>query len=116
MAEVDYDDNQALVSALKGQQFLIITLSVYVPGDLHGRIVKAAGEAGVPYVMPNIYGSDVQNPAVMEQSMNGRMCKERFADFEGVDTSWVVLVCGFWYEWSLALKKPFFGFDIADEA
>jgi len=116
VAEIDYDDKEALISALKGQQFLIITLSVTAPGDLHGRIVKAAGEAGIPYVMPNIYGSDIQNPAILEESMNGRMYKERFADFEGVDTSWIVLVCGFWYEWSLALKKPFFGFDIADRS
>ncbi|KAF2492505.1 NAD(P)-binding protein [Lophium mytilinum] len=116
VAEVDYDDNSALTSTLKGQQFLIITLSVTAPGDLHGRIVKAAGEAGVPYVMPNMYGSDIQNPAIMNESLNGKMYKERFADFEGVDTSWVALVCGFWYEWSLALKKPFFGFDIEDRS
>ncbi|KAF2818003.1 putative oxidoreductase CipA [Mytilinidion resinicola] len=113
VAEVDYDDRQALISALKGHQFLIITLSVTAPGGLHGNIVKAAGEARIPYVMPNMYGSDIQNPAIMEESMNGRAYKERLADFDGVDTSWVALVCGFWYEWSLALDKATFGFDIA---
>ena len=113
MVEVDYDSISELITALKGNRFLIITLSVATPGDIHGRIVKAAGEAGIPYVMPNIYGGDIQNSAIMNESMNGKAYKERLADFEGVDTSWVVLVCGFWYEWSLALKKPFFGFDIA---
>ena len=104
------------MSALKGQHFLIITLSVIAPGDLHRKIVKAAAEAGIPYVMPNVYGGDNQNPAILEESMNGRMYKERFADFEGVHTSWVVLVCGSWYEWSVALGKPGFGFDIANRS
>ena len=116
LVEVDYDDHQALVSALKGQQFLIITLAVTVPGDLHGRIVKAAGEAGIPYVMPNIYGSDIQSRAILEETLNGRMYRERLAEFEGLGSSWIVLVCGFWYEFSLAAKKPFFGFDIADRS
>lgn len=116
MVEVDYDDNQALIAVLKGQQFLIITLSVFAPSDLHGKIVKAASEAGVQYIMPNIYGGDIQNPRVLEESMNGKSYKERFAELKSVKATWIVLVCGFWYEWSLALNKPFFGFDIPNRS
>ncbi|KAK4945609.1 hypothetical protein LTR10_015228 [Elasticomyces elasticus] len=47
-------------------------------------IVRAAGEAGVRYVMSNIYGGDIQNPAVMQESMNGKAYRDRLADFEGL--------------------------------
>jgi hypothetical protein len=91
---------------------LVITLSVAAPAKVHSMLVKAAGKAAVPYVMPNLYGGDIQNTAVMQESMNGKAYRERLADFEGIETSWIALVCGFWYEFGLALKKPFFGFDI----
>lgn len=117
MTQVDYEaDIQELVSALKGQEFLIITLSVAAPAKVHSIIVKAAGEAGVPYVMPNFYGGDIQNPAIMRESMHAKAYRERLADFEAVDTSWIALVCGSWYEWGLTLNKPFFGFDIANKS
>ncbi|KUJ07074.1 oxidoreductase CipA [Mollisia scopiformis] len=116
VAVVDYDDDASLIPALTGQQFLIITLSMNAPGDLHARILKAAGEAGVSWVMPNIYGGDIQNKAVMEETLNGKSYKARLAEFEGVNVSRVVLVCGFWYEFGLASKEPFFGFDVADRS
>ena len=46
-AAIDYEDDQSIVEALKGQEFLAITLGVFAPQDLHSRIVKAAAEAGV---------------------------------------------------------------------
>lgn len=116
IVEVDYNKQDTLISALQGQQFLVISLSVSAPPDLHGRIVKAAGEAGVPYVMPNLYGGDIQNPAVMMEGTFGENYKKRLSEFEGVPTSWIGLVCGQWYEWSLALKKIFFGIDISEKS
>jgi tryptophan synthase beta chain len=53
IAQVDYDDEASIIAALKGQQFLIITMSVTAPRDTHSRLVKAAAKADVPYVMPN---------------------------------------------------------------
>jgi len=53
---VDYNDEASLVKALKGQHFLVITLSVSAPPDTHSKLTSAAAKAGVPYVMPNIYG------------------------------------------------------------
>ena len=112
--EVDYDDDAALVSALEGQQFLVICLSVLSPKDLHGRLAAAAGKAGVPYVMPNAYGcptpaeirpgdfySPIVHAAVNDVTSNGF-------------SSPVTLACGTWYEWSLATGERSFGFTIAD--
>jgi len=49
-AVVDYSSHASLVDALKGQDFLIITLGVRAPPELHGQIVAAAAEAGVKWV------------------------------------------------------------------
>lgn len=112
VVEVDYNDEESLLSALRGQQFLIITLAVSAPQDLHSKIVKAAGKAGVLYVMPNLFGGDVQNDGYVETSMIGEIYRDRLQDFENSGTSSITLVCGFWYEWSLGLPEPWFGFDI----
>lgn len=108
----DDDGGEALVAALKGQHFLIITLSVFTPPDTHGKIVKAAVKAGVPYIMPNVYGFDFQNRKLSEESMYGITGLEYCAEIEGLGGSYVAMVCGFWYEWSLALGEQWFGFDV----
>ncbi|KAE8440888.1 hypothetical protein EG329_006355 [Mollisiaceae sp. DMI_Dod_QoI] len=111
VARIDYADEDSLVSALQGQQFLVITLSVFVPPDTHGKLIKAAAKAGVPYVMPNIYGGDILSTSLQQAKIyDGRPI---LAEIEGAGvSSYIVLVCGFWYEWSLALPQPWFGFDI----
>lgn len=50
---INYDDEAAIVDALKGQQFLIITMAVTAPADTELKLIRAAAKAGVPYVMPN---------------------------------------------------------------
>src|SRR5579871_5051589 len=50
---VDYNSHESLVTALKGQDCLIITLSVFAPEDQHAKLVKAAADAGVPWIVPN---------------------------------------------------------------
>ena len=116
MAQVNYDDDgQSLVSALQGQQFLVITLSVRAPPETHSKLVKAAAKAGVPYIMPNVYGSDIQNKSLREEDLYGATSLQRCADIESSGASYIAMVCGFWYEWSLALGEPCFGFDIKNK-
>ena len=74
VVEIDYNDRDSLVAALKGQQFLVITLPVTAPHGSHSSIGKAAVEAGVPYIMPNVYAQDVFHPALREQA-HARSCK-----------------------------------------
>lgn len=109
---VDYDDEESLISALRGQQFLIITLSVRAKKEVHTQIVTAASKAGVPYIMPNIFGGDAANANVLNDPVIGTLYQERIGEVEKSGSAYVVLVCGQWYEWSLALPKPWFGFDI----
>ena len=109
------DDEQALVSALQGQQFLVITLSAQAPPDTHSKIVKAAAKAGVPYIMPNVYGSDIQNKSLCAEDLYGTGCLERCAEIESLGISYIAMVCGFWYEWSVAFGDASFGFDIKNK-
>ncbi|KAL6719313.1 hypothetical protein ACLMJK_003552 [Lecanora helva] len=110
--QVNYDDEQSLVSALRGQEFLIITLSVQSPPDLHTKIVQAAVKAGVPYIMPNAYGFDYANETLQKEDVFSQTCLGYCKDVESRGASYVAMVCGFWYGWSLALGEQWFGFDI----
>jgi NmrA-like family len=110
--QVDFDNDDSLVSALKGQQFLVITLGVRVPADLHSRIVKAAAKAGVKYIMPNVYGGDFLNESLAKEDLFGEGSLKKCEEIEQEGLPWIAMACGFWYEWSLALGEPWFGFDI----
>lgn len=114
VVKVNYDDEGSIVTALKGQQFLIITLSVRAPPDLHGKIVAAAAKAGVPHIMPNVFGQDARYAAarVSADDLLVRGSIQNFTDIERTGNKPFNLVCGFWYEWSLAIGDLGFGFDI----
>lgn len=114
---VNYDDEGSLVSALKGQQFLIITLSVTAARDTQSKFIQAAARAGVPYVMPNSYGWDVQNEAFeTDIPLTGGLFKKARTEIEAAGvSSWVTLVCGFWYEFSLVNGEQWFGFDFKEK-
>lgn len=71
-AKVDYSDESTIVEALKGQQFFIITMNVRADPGVHKKLVDAAAKAGVPYVMPNAYGSDPLDTKLTEEIMLGK--------------------------------------------
>lgn len=60
--QVDFEDKNSLVAALKGQQFLVVSLPMTAPPGLNSRIIEAAADAAVSYVMPNLYGADIRDP------------------------------------------------------
>lgn len=112
---VDYDDESSLVDALKGQQFLIISMSVFAPHDSQNKIIAAAGKAGVPYVMPNNYGGDVTNTKFMEEAqLTGALGGIKAIEEVGV-SSWIAMCCSFWYEYSLAMGPNWYGFDFPNK-
>lgn len=116
--EVDYDSEDSLVEALKGQQFLAITLGVSAGPEIHTRVVEAAKKAGVSYVMPNIYGYPLRTldaSAIAPSDLYASVTLERYQEVVDKGPSKpIVLSCGFWYEWSLALGEEWFGFSIKD--
>lgn len=115
VANVDYDDEESLVSALKGQQFLVVTLPVTAGSDIHSKIVHAAAKAGVPYIMPNAYGSDFLNDSLRDERFATSSSLDYCKEIESLGASYVAMVCGFWFEWSLALGERTFGFDFKNK-
>ncbi|RDW92877.1 aromatic alcohol reductase [Aspergillus mulundensis] len=111
VVRVDYDDENAVVAALTGHQFLVISLAVNAPQDLEARIIHAAGRAGIPYIMPNTYGGDLTNETLMKEIVIGAAYLKAAAAIEAVGAQWVALACGFWYEHSLTTGEAWFGFD-----
>ena len=61
MAPVDYARPETLVAALRGQDALVVTLGVSVPEEVHRAVVRAAADAGVPWVLPNEWGADTDD-------------------------------------------------------
>jgi hypothetical protein len=114
-APVDYDDEAALISALTGQQFLIISLPGTAAG-IQDKIVAAAGKAGVPWIMPNGYGVDFINDSLAEQTLVGPHVRAGVKAVEqtGV-SSWIMMCCSFWYEFSLTYNTTSYGFDVANK-
>ena len=111
--KVDYENEQSIVEALKGQQFLVITLSSRAPPELMSRIIQAAAKAGVKWVIPNAFGSDIANEALATEDMYGAGALKRCQEVEAAGMSYVAFSGGFWYEWSLSWGEVAFGFDIA---
>lgn len=111
--QVDFEDKNSLVAALKGQQFLVVSLPVTAPPGLHSRIIEAAADAAVSYVMPNLYGADIRDPKLREERV-GALIQQMIAHIDGLSISYVTMACGTWYEWSLALGEQWFGFSIKE--
>ncbi|PTB34953.1 uncharacterized protein TrAFT101_006359 [Trichoderma asperellum] len=114
IAFVDYDDEESIVSALKGHEFLIITLAYSAGSEIHNKIVQAAAKAKIPHIMPNIYTADVvlNNQAIGDETGMGPAFRPLLSEIERLGLKWTVLVTGLWYEFSLACPPDWFGFDI----
>ncbi|KAJ5966329.1 hypothetical protein N7481_013043 [Penicillium waksmanii] len=112
VAAVDYDDEATIVTALKGQQILIITMSPTAPRDTHSKLVQAAAKAGIRYIMPNGYGPDIDNIKLGEDVMLGPVAKANRDEIESLGMQWITVCCGFWYDYSLAGGDARFGFDL----
>ena len=104
VAKVDYsgDSDAALVKALRGQQALIITISVTAPRDTVSKLVLVAARAGVTYVLLNWFGHDAANDKLCENSLLSHSRDSIYAEIKSLGvSSYLLLNCNFWYEFSL---------------
>jgi hypothetical protein len=105
------DDHDALVAALRGQDALLITLSVLAPEGTQLKLIRAAAEAGVPWVLPNDWGCDTANSEVVNDIPGISKTPQGRKDIAATGvSSYLSVTTGFWYEWSLAIP-PSYGFD-----
>ncbi|KAI0430441.1 NAD(P)-binding protein [Xylaria sp. FL1042] len=110
--EVDYSNEESVVAALLGQEFLAIVLAARAPAQTHSLIVKAAAKAGVSYIMPTTYGADISNENMIRDDMYHQGAVAKVTEIESLGLKYIAMACGFWYEWSLAAGENSFGFDI----
>lgn len=116
VANVDYNSEQSLVDALKGQDFLFISVAVIAPHDTQDKLIRAAGKAGVPWIMPNGYGSDPSNEKYISENFTGRGLLGGIQAVEATKSaSWIVMSCQHWYEYSLTVGDWAYGFDYANK-
>lgn len=113
VAKVDYDNEQSLIDALQGQQFLIVSLAVTAPQGTEEKLIKAAAKAGVPWILPNSYTGDLRNTKFSHENLTSGKVLASIKTIEAAGvSSWVALVSNYWYEYSLAVPTNY-GFDIA---
>ena len=116
--KADYNDHGSLVAALQGRDVLIITMAVMAAPDSSFKLVDAAVEAGVRYIMPNEWGvlaTAEENPGIAKDlsMMTDRIIavREHIEKVGKGKMHWIGLCCGFWYEFSLAGTEARYGFD-----
>ncbi|GIZ42525.1 hypothetical protein CKM354_000578900 [Cercospora kikuchii] len=113
VARVDYKDQNSLVEALQGQDALVITMNVFADQENQLKaLFEAAGHAGVEWILPNERSPDnadeglVRDIPIFQKNVAARKLIEELGH-----SSYIGVVTGFWYEWSLAIG-PAFGIDI----
>ncbi len=113
---IDYADQASLVAALQGQDALVITLGVQAPPEQQRKLIEAAAVANVPWVLPNEWGVDVSDPGLSKDIPFGELKAQYHEQIEQLGkSSWIGVVCGFWYEYSLSYGPNSYGFDFKNK-
>ena len=63
---IDYNTPETLVEALRDQDALVTTLSGHAGTETEMQLIKAAGEAGVPWILPSDFTPDTMNEALVK--------------------------------------------------
>lgn len=116
VAKVNYDDENMLIEALRGQQALVITMKTgQVEASL--KLIRAAAKAGVEWIMPNEYSPDVRaNTSFGYESLLLKNVEVHQQEIEKLGvSSWIALTCSFWYPFSLAQSPHAYGFDFQNK-
>jgi hypothetical protein len=112
--KVDYSNPSSLVEALQGQDALIITMAPMAPPDTQSKLIQAAADASVPWVLPNEWSPDTANEALVKDVFPfQKMRKARDLIEQLGKSSYTAVITSFWYEWSLAFPASY-GFDFAN--
>lgn len=118
MKEIDYDNPTSIVDAVKGQDALVITLGGLAPKDVQDKLIEAAIEAGVSFVLPNEWSPDTANESLVKDVFpfaSKPQIRNKIASEGKGKTSYIAMTTGFWYEWSLAISSAY-GFDFANQS
>lgn len=112
VVHIDYDKPETIVEALKGQDALVITLSVMSPQGTQDKLIQAAADAKVPWVLPNDWSPDTAHEGLVNDIVGFAEKPETRKSIVQRGMSWIAVACGFWYEYSLAIPDSY-GIDCA---
>lgn len=105
--QIDYNEPETLVNALKGQDAVVITLSVFAHAE-QDKLIQAAADAGVPWVLPNEWSPDTTHEGLAKDVIGfGESAKTKQKIIDAGKSSFIAVTCGFWYEWSLSIPVAF---------
>ncbi|KAJ4320314.1 hypothetical protein N0V84_005915 [Fusarium piperis] len=100
----DYSNEDFLVSALKGQDVLILQLSPRAM-SVQESFIRAAAKAGVPYILPTEFGTDIE---ALELTREQPIISEKKGMRDLVEQlgvgSWIAVVNNLWFDWSLKMN------------
>ena len=114
---VDYSDHSSIVSALQGHEALVITLNGRTPEETSFSLVRAAAEAKIPWILPNEWGFDTANEGILNDvDLTKTMLKVRNLISELGQSSYISVICGHLYEYSLGAGPLAYGFDFKNKA
>lgn len=97
LRRADTDSVGALAKALHGVDLLILGVGHEAGPALSTRLIDAAAQAGVRFVLPSEFGSDTAHPVIEENPINGskRAAREHVAH-RGM--KWIAVASNAWYE------------------
>jgi len=109
----DYNDEDFVVGALKGQDILIL-VPAYTVADIQIPLIKAAAKAGVPYILPCEFGSDPTHVKMNTEldMMNAKRPFRTLIEELGV-SSWIGVVNNPWVEF--AIRNGLYGINLKDK-
>ncbi|KAF6835654.1 oxidoreductase [Colletotrichum plurivorum] len=105
-----YEDEAFLVDAFKGQDVVVLALGFTSYATGQDALIRAAGKAGVKWILPTEFGSDSAPTKIFETSpiLQGKVRVRKLV--EEVGASWIAIVNNPWFDWSMG--QGFWGIDI----
>jgi len=108
-----YSDLAFLESVLRGQDVLILTFSIAAPPEVQSNFIRAAANAGVPWVLPNEYGSDAKNKELAAAiPILGHKTEYRELVEKLGKSSWIGVATNPWIDYGL--KTPYLGVQLKE--
>jgi hypothetical protein len=116
VTKVDYNNHLSLVDAFQGQDVLVITLPAFATPDTESKLVKAAGDAGIQWILPNEWCPDTANEGLIRDIAVFQSKPKIYQEIVKLGkSSYIAVNTGFWYEMCLANPHAY-GFDFEKQS
>lgn len=97
-----YEDEPFLLSALQGQDVLVLLLGIQAM-PLQEAFIRAAAKAGVTWVLPTEFGSDI-TPSKLRAESSMLQAKHKYRDLsEELGLKWIAIVNNPWLDMTLPI-------------